>query len=186
MENKSNGKPIVLIVLGLLTAFGLVVEIITSIRYHAEYTSGSYLNLATYIVACLLLFYYAVVGYKKPHGNLMKYLFLLFAICCLGSILTVVAERTTLDIIYNYIRGVVVLMTAFVAGRLDRFKQNVILMSIIGILMLATSIIQVLPYLNEDFIGLFSFFTFFLLWVNLMFAYIMRYKEHKETGLADK
>ena len=186
MENKGNGKTIALIVLGMLTAFGLVVELINSIRYHADYTSGSFLNPATYIAACLLLFYYAVAGYKKPHGNLLKYLFLLFAVCCLGSILTVVTEQTALDIAFNYIRGVVVLLTAFVAGRLDHFKQNVILMSIIGVLMLASSITQIPAELGGDFISLFWCFTFFLQWVNLMFAYILRYKEHKEAGLTDK
>ena len=186
MEKKSNGKTIALIVLGVLTAFGLVVEILSSIRYRTYYTSGSYLNLVTYIAVCLLLFYYAAAGYKKPHGNMMKYLFLVYAICCLGSILTVTAERSVLYTAFNYIRGAVVVMTAFVAGRLDHFKQNVVLMSIIGVLMLATSIIQVLPYVVTHLIGLFSCFTFFLLWVDLMFAYIMRYKEHKEAGLTDK
>ena len=186
MEKKSNGKLIALIVLGLLTAFGLVIEIVCGIKYSAYCTSGDYLSLATYSVTCVLLVYYAVAGYKVPHGNLMKYLFLMFAICCLGSVLTVATERSAIYTANNYIRGVVVLMTGFVAGRLDRFKQNIILMSIIGVMMLFTSILQVFPYAEINLIDLLYCFTFFLLWVDLMFAYILRYKEHKETGLADK
>ena len=188
MEKKSNGKTIALIVLGLLTAFGLVVEIINGIKYSAGSSSGAYFNLVTYCATSLLLMYYAVTGYKKPHGNLLKYLFLLFTLCCLGSILSIDVEQSMYDIAYNYIRGIVVVMTAYVSGRLDRFKQNVILMSIIGVLMLASSITQILAdaELGGGFLGLFWCFTFFLLWVDLMFAYILRYKEHKEAGLADK
>ena len=186
MEKKSNGKTIALIVLGLLTALGLVIEIITGIEYSAYYSSGAYLSLATYSVTCVLLVYYAVAGYKKPHGNLLKYLFLLFTICCLGGILAVDAERTIYGTVFNYIRGVVVVMTAYIAGRLDRYKQNVILMSIIGLLMLASSIVQLIPDPGTVLLGWFSCFTFFILWVDLMLAYILRYKEHKEAGLADK
>ena len=187
MEKKSNKKLIALIVLGLLTAFGLAVEIIACIRYGSVYyTSGAYFNLAAYAVTGVFLLYYAVAGYKKPHGNLMRYLFLLFALCCLSSVLTVASERTVLYTVHNYIRGIVVLITAFVAGRLDRFKQNVVLMSAIGVLMLASSLIQ-LPF-GYDVDGLvwITCFTFFLLWVDLMFAYILRYKEHREAGLTDK
>ena len=184
MENKKNTKLIALIVLGLLTAFGLAVEIIMFIRGFSNNSAITNFNMIAYAVTSALLLYYAISGYKKPHGDIMKYLFLLFAICCLSAILTIRKENSTNDIIYNYIRGVVVLLTAFVAGRLDRFKQNVILMSIIGVLMLASSFIGISHWTNV-FYALYHF-TFFLLWVDLMFAYILRYKEHKEAGLMDK
>ena len=186
MEKKSNGKTISLIILGLLTAFGMFVEIISEIKYSAYYSSGAYFNLVTYCATSLLLMYYAVAGYKKPHGNLLKYLFLLFTLCCLGGILSIDVEQSMYDIAYNYIRGIVVVITAYVSGRLDRYKQNVILMSIIGVLMLASSILQVIPDPGTVLLDWFWCFTFFLLWVDLMFAYILRYKEHKEAGLEDK
>ena len=184
MEKKNNGKLVAIIVLGLLTAFGLIIEILSFTRYTADYSSGSFLLLLTYAVTSVFLLYYAVAGYKKPHGNLLKYLLLLFAICCLSSVITVSAEHNTIDTVFNGIRGIVVLMTGYVAGRLNRFKQNVILMSIVGVLMLASSLICIV-YCTEV-LSFLSCFTFFLLWVDVMIAYIIRYKEHKEAGLVDK
>lgn len=184
MEKKSNGKLVAIIVLGLLTAFGLIIEILSFTRYTADFSSGSSLFLLTYAITSVLLLYYAVAGYKKPHGNLLKHLFLLFAICCLSGVVTVAAEHNAIDTAYNVIRGIVVLMTAYVAGRLDRFKQNVILMSIIGVLMLASSLV----YTSNctEVLSFLSCFTFFFLWADMMVAYIIRYKEHKEAGLTDK
>ena len=184
MEKKSNGKLIALIVLGLLTALGLAIEIIAFIRFRSTYSSGSYLSLVVYTLTSLLLLYYAAVGYRKPHGNLMKYLFLMFAVCCLGGVVSITAEQTVIDTIYNYLRGIVVLLVAYVAGRLDRFKQNVRLMSVIGILMLISSAVVCADY--TDTLGFLFSFTYFVLWIDLMIAYILRYKEHKEAGLTDK
>ena len=159
METKKSRKLIALILLGLLTAFGLAIEIIAFIRYRSTYSSGSYLSLVVYALASLLLLYYAAVGYRKPHGNLMKYLFLMFALCCLGGLLCMTAEQTVIDAIYNYIRGIVVLLVAFVAGRLNRFKQNVWLMSVIGVLMLISSVVVCADY-TEVLGFLFSSHTF--------------------------
>ncbi len=186
MEKKNNGKLFAIIALGLLTALGLAVEIIAFIRYRNDYSSGNYLSLITYAVTSLLLLYYAVAGYKKPHGNLLKYLLLLFAICCLGGVVSVMAERTVIDTAFNYTRGIVVLMAAYVAGRLNRFKQNVFLMSVIGVLMFGSSLALFLTNSDTNLFSMFTFFTFFVLWVDVMIAYILRYKEHKEAGLTDK
>ena len=177
-------KTIVLILLGLLTLFGLAIEIIAFIRYRSTYSSGSYLSLVVYTLTSVLLLYYAAVGYRKPHGNLMKYLFLMFALCCLGGVVSITAEQTVIDTIYNYIRGIVVLLVAFVAGRLNRFKQNVWLMSLIGVLMLISSVVVCADY--TDALGFLFSFTYFFLWIDLMVAYILRYKEHKEAGLTDR
>ena len=182
--NLSGGKKITLIVLGALTALGLLIELISAIRYRADYTYGSFLAFIGYAVTSVLLLQYALAGYKVPHGNALRYLFLLFALVCLVGIVSVVGETTKADAGYNTLRGVVVILSAYVAGRLDHFKENVIIMSVIGVLMLISSII-----ISADFKGFFggiSCFTFFILWVDLMIAYILRYKEHKEAGLTDR
>ena len=72
MGKKNNGKTIALIVLGVLTAFGLVIEIGSFIRSCSNYSAIRNFNLAAYAVTSALLLYYALTGYKKPHGNLMK------------------------------------------------------------------------------------------------------------------
>ena len=189
MEDKNSigiKKIIVLVLLGILTGFGLFIELFGFINYRSYFSSGEYLNLVTYSITSLLLLYYAIKGYKIPHGNLLKYLFFLFAVSCLGGILSTASNRTTIDIVYNYMRGVVVLMTAYIAGRLDRFKQNKIMMSIIGLIMFVSSLIESLPYFGTDIIGIFICFTFFILWIDLMVVYIFRYNEHKEVGLIVK
>ncbi len=182
----SNNKLIVLILLGLLTSFGLFVELFSFINYSSYFSSGEYLNLVTYSITSLLLLYYVVKGYKIPHGNLLKYLFILFAVSCLGGILSTASNRTTLDIAYNYMRGIVVLMTTYIAGRLDRFKQNKLMMSIVGLIMFSSSLIESIPNFETDIIGVSICYTFFILWIDLMIAYIFRYNEHKEAGLLDK
>ena len=182
--NTSKGKKITAcVIMGLLSLAGIYAEIVMCIqRKTFSFTVEAIITCAMFV----LIVFYAVSNFKVPHGNLLKYLFLVFAACSLCGVLSVVTERTSADTVYNALRGVVVLLTAFVAGRLDRFKQNVILMSIIGVLMLASSITQISAELDGDFLGLFWCFTFFLLWADLMFAYILRYREHKEAGLADK
>ncbi len=180
----NNKKIVSILVLGAFTIFGLVIEVLSFMRYTEDFSSGSSFFLITYGITCILLLYYVIFGYKKPHGNLLKYLLLLFAICCLSGIVTEAAEHNVIDTVYNIVRGIVVIMTSYIAGRLDHYKQNIVLMSIIGVFMLGSSFVY--TFNCTEVFSFLSCFTFFVLWVDMMAAYVIRFKEHKEAGLLDK
>lgn len=88
--------------------------------------------------------------------------------------------------IFQIARGAVVVLSTFTAGRLDRLKQNTVLMVISAILLLATSVECIVICKATDLISILLLSNFFILWLDLMIAYLFRYYSHKEAGLADK
>ncbi len=87
---------------------------------------------------------------------------------------------------YQIARGAVVIISTYIAGRLDRIKQNTVLMVISAILLLATSIAGVVIHKTTRFVSILFLSNFFIMWLDLMIAYLFRYHGHKEAGLTDK
>ena len=73
MENKkklSTGAIIGIVVLALLSVLGLVSEFIGTIQNYS--TAALFLELIPFCVVFISVVYYTVIGYKKPHGNLLR------------------------------------------------------------------------------------------------------------------
>ena len=75
------------------------------------------------------------------------------------------------------------------AGRLDRYKQNLI----ISIVILFLRAVNIYPFISmaikNDIMSFAVFFSYIgpvTVWLAIAASYIIRYKPHKEAGLADK
>ena len=175
MENKKTTTNILLIIMGILT----LAEIILRLCIIKTNTfSGIVL-----IISMLFVALYCFFLYKKPHGNTLKYAMLLFALSSIFSSISYLMK------VPDYNSAIIILADAGIcygAGRLNRIDQNRILFPIIAIVLLGCSIWSVTHYNTGGVIRAFSFFNGFIAFTALMIAYFIRYKEHKEAGLADK
>ncbi len=172
MEKKS--KHIVgSIVCGILTAFGIVASVISIIG-----GSGSILFFDLFsLVLSVLIGYYALWGYKKPHGNLLKFILLAYAAFVLAGIPTIIQARTTWWVILN---GIVMGSLCFMSGRLDRIKQNACILAFVTAAMAVAVSVDISG--GNATIGI---VTGIFVWLDICVAYFLRYKEHREAGLAD-
>lgn len=174
MEKKSNHLA-VRIICGILTTFGIVASIISIV-------SGANGIWIVSDVVCLvmsaLIGYYAFSGYKKPHGNLLKYIILIFTVIPLINIYQLVQLGQDWVAVT---RAIIIGLLCYTAGRLHRVKQNIFFMSIITVLMVLGIVIGFMN--GHNTIGA---LTKPIIWINIFVAYVLRYKEHKEAGLIDK
>lgn len=185
MEKKSQ-KILIYIIMGLLSFAGIYSEIVMCIQRQ------TFPYVAEMIVTCImivLIAFYAVSNFKVPHGNLLKYLFLTFAVMCFVGLLATDPNSSSANgdlYVLQISRGVVVILSTYMSGRLDRIKQNTVFAVICAILLFATSIKVLLLHKVYNLVFILFETNFFILWIDLVIAYLFRYKEHKEAGLADK
>ena len=130
--------------------------------------------------------FYIVYGYKKPHGNHMRYLLLIYVVY--ESI--ILMRSADWQPVYMLVANLAIIVLAtYMAGRLDRYKQNVIISAVILVL----HIVYIYPFINIallnnaltaiTFVGYIGPVT---IWLAIAAGYIIRFKAHKEAGLADK
>lgn len=176
---------ILILFLGAVSVLALVAEIDLSVRRFSE---ESVLGIIASGLLFLLLFYYAVWGYRVSHGNLMKYLFLAFSLCCLVGILSADEADFANSVIlyaYSFTCGIMIMLSAFIAGRLNQFKKNVWLVLIGALLMAASSAVVVPATDSPAFLEIVRCFALFILWVDLVVAYVLRFRAHREAGLSE-
>ena len=196
MGNKKKlgmGAIIGIATLALLSVLGLVSELIGTIQNYS--TAELLLELIPFCIVFLSVAYYTVAGYKKPHGNLLRNMFLLYSFFCAGEMIAMVFyanEHGYLNASFPRSISMLILvalcavLTAFVAGRLDKIKKNSFLLVLITVALIAVSLLDLgkPPFLQLMYV-LWSFVPV-LIWLDLVVVYILRYCEHKEAGLADK
>ena len=147
-------------------------------------TSGKItLSHVANIVMFAVTVYYVCYSYKKPHGNLMRYLLLFSA--AYSAIRSVASNYPTYVAYACYL---MIILKSYMAGRLDHYKQNVII---------STVILACQCLMSYHLIDLFAgrgtlTFTFIMssigpvtLWLAIAASYIIRYKPHKEAGIKD-
>lgn len=178
MEKKSTGntsKHILLTIMGVLTLAEIILRL-------CIITTNTFSGVVM-IVSMLFVALYCFFLYKKPHGNTLKYAMLLFALSSILSSISYLMKAA------HYSGAITILVSAAIcygAGRLNRIDQNRILFPIIDIILLGQNIWTVTHFNSNGAIGAFSFFNYFIAFTTLMIAYFVRFKEHKEAGLADK
>lgn len=185
-ENKTNtgsGAALVIaIVLGILGLFVCASQLVITAIAGLNVTV-SVLGVIAYLVVLI----YAISAYKKPHGNLLKYVLLIYA--------TVLALSTVTNLVQMMVAPIAAIFmilciapVSFMAGRLNRLDENKIIMILTGILLLASAILEAasLEILAgrsfEIFIGYASTFAKFVLWIVICFIYVGRYEQHTEAG----
>ncbi len=195
MENKkkfSTGAIIGIIVLAVLNVAALVCSIIGSVQYfgYFDVTPG----FVAWVIMFIAIVYYALAGYKRPHGNLLRAVFILMSLTCLNGVIDsakymALFEGSELDVqlLIVGLDGICVLLIAYIGGRLDKIKKNTIPLILITAAQLVKSVLFIPLYdAWTNLVYLVWGFSTFILWIGIAFAYILRYKEHKEAGLADK
>ncbi len=137
------------------------------------------LNMCMYVFVAT----YAFCEYKTPHGNLMKYLFLLTAVYDILRVAIVPKEG--LNILLTLAFCTKIMLVSYMAGRLHKIGQNIAL----GIFNFLLAVAAFLSAVLVSGIGteqLLLELNPSVIWLTVFFTYLMRYQSHKEAGLAEK
>ena len=175
-----------LIVLCFVCVIGNLIHTLTTQRWLPL------LHVATDILMLSVVLVYAVYGYKKPHGNLLKITFLLYGLYLVTCILIpnpqdeVIESREYLNTIANAGTGIATVLAAYIGGRLDKIEKNKPLMIVAGVVLLASVIVVQFVLSGFIFPRTVGTCVRLFVWIALCAAYVARYEEHKAAGLADK
>jgi len=179
MEKKKQN--VLLIIMGVL----ILMEIVLVVIDFSEFIAVHVCMMATLLFTAL----YGFIFYKKPHGNMLKYAMLIFAISnILSSMVSLqnFSQSLFVSIALSVLSSAVV---CYGAGRLNRIKQNKILFPIICVVYFVVSILWFAECPADYHTSVLSdarLFSTPTIFLTLMIAYFVRYKEHKEAGISDK
>ena len=175
------GQLIALIAIAALNILWLVCRVIS-------FSGTIMIQTVAPIVMLVITAIYALYGYKKPHGNHVRYLLLIYAVY-MSSIVIANQSQTWFPVYASAVNIATVILSTYMAGRLDRYKQNLVISIAIVVLQMVHIYPFMSSYIQENTL---SFVTFFKsvgpvsVWLAIAASYIIRYKPHKEAGLADK
>ena len=177
------GQAIVLFIILILNVLWIICSTWTRIVIFGSLPLNQIVNIVMFAVTA----YYVCYSYKKPHGNLMKYLIL----CCAAlEALQYINTSFTYPTYIIYIFYAITILKAYMAGRLDHYKQNIIISAVV--LICECLIFYSLVDICMDMGAHISFVIFMGLigpiaqWLTIAAGYLIRFKPHKEAGLADK
>ena len=143
---------------------------------------------STNCVMFISILFYAFVGYKKPHGNMLRGLFFTFGAILALNIMTLGLDATVSASLFSTIRNTcdifAALLIVYVSGRLNKVEKNKKLLFFSGVLLFIRYIMSIIkgPFIFNSLIG--SVCPMIVL-AALGLIYVTRYKEHKEAGLID-
>ena len=193
--NVSKKMNIFVLITAVLLLAGIIITIVFANRVPL-------IKTITLIIGYILALYYALWGYKTPHGNMLRYMILAYAfLLALGSESRLFAnarpERPVdvanadgqirrgtrgLASYKDLITSISLVLMGYTAGRLNKYKQNKIIIPIILVLLFIRSFVMGLTRIQVMMTDL----SFFILWLGIACAYFARYDAHKEAGLLDK
>ena len=129
------------------------------------------------------VFYYAIAGYKKPHGNMVRYLLLILALYLVTSVI-VLDERWEISWVILAASNFAAVFIAYMACRLNKVKKNIFLAVLITALMLVKSFWP-MAGANLDVYALFVLDRTIplFMWATVALIYFFRFKEHKLAGI---
>ena len=175
------GQAVALIAIAVLNILWLVCRAIS-------FSGTIKFQTAAPIVMLAIAAIYALYGYKKPHGNHVRYLLLIYAVY-MSAIVIVDQRQTWFPVYASAVNVATVILATYMAGRLDRYAQNLV----ISIAVVVLQAVHMYPFISRYLQGnTLSFVTFFKsvgpvsVWLAIAASYIVRFKPHKEAGLADK
>jgi len=175
MEKKRSEK-VLLAIMGVMIIAALVLGIFT-----IQYPFLDIIALIPMLFAAVYVFWL----YNKPHGNMLKYAMLIFAVERIIESIGCIKQGW--DVSYNQTAKILAsVIIIYVAGRLNRMDQNKILLPIAFALLSVGVIVAVITFASQyPPIYVVSWFGEPVLVLILIVAYFVRYKEHKEAGLKD-
>ena len=159
----------------VFAALGLIITVINMIA------GGGNNLLAQILIAVIfiLIFIYAFTGYKKPHGNMLKWTMLLYAV------LRVIAASQIIDKSFVVaLPALSAICVAYMCGRLNKREKNLYWLYIAGALELISAVIMVTN--ASGFLDGLAMFTPLFGLIALFGAYFAKFEEHKNAGLSEE
>ena len=163
----------------------LVLNVLWFISNLAFFSADAALRICIPFVMFLVTVFYVLYDYKKPHGNTIRHLLLVYSIYTAAML---ILSYTRMSISLMAANLVIVITSSYMAGRLNKFNQNIVL----SIVILLMNIYICYPFFIEAIEnGSLTFISFFRYlgpvsnWLAIAGAYIARYQLHKEAGLED-
>ena len=140
------------------------------------------------LVTVVMIVFYMFFGYKKPHGNSLRNIFVISS--CLIIARLILPHTHIENAVLRYVAksgfGLAAVLIAFVGGRLNKIKQNKVLMILIGILLLISSLIVAASFPEFILMRGISSMAQPIGWLALCIAYLARFEQHQAAGLEDK
>ena len=186
-RNMKKGTKIGLVITFVLVMLGIVYSAYTLITGFSGQPVGIKIHIGIVFLEYMLVAFYALIGYKKPHGNMLKYTMLAFVLLCMYEFLMPGrVEVKNVEYIANASIGLASVLIAYMSGRLNRIDQNRIIMIVVGVLF-AISIVM-MGIIHEEFswVSFIRSLSLPICWAALCLAYTARFEEHKIAGLEDK
>lgn len=144
-------------------------------------------HVALILAMVVLIAVYALWAFKKPHGNCLRTLFLMFGISMsLAVCLSISSDGSTLPLCESICNSATALIVVFVSGRLHKIEENKILLSISGLFQIGHAVLRIIIAPPASFFDVFGICTPIFLLFAIFLAYVARYEEHKTAGLSDK
>lgn len=127
-------------------------------------------------LSCTL--YYGLYGYKIPHGNLLKWTYVIYGVVLLLKCIFSAYYQTVFS---SVLAGFSSLGVIFISSRLNKIKKNRWIALIVLVLLIIWAIIGSIQigFSIEILIDT-------VIWISLVGFYFVRYKIHREAGLLDK
>ena len=184
-KNLKKGTKVGLIVSAILLLAVLVNDVFAISQAFASGVNDAAIMLITDSVMSLLVLLYAFWGYKKPHGNMLKYTFWVYAIYTALQGTVEIASRS------GYVLGDLLVLAgltiAYISGRLNKIEKNIFILIIVGLFLVARTITNCVIFPAVfGFTDLFGRLTPIITFAALGFAYVARFEEHKAAGLEGK
>ena len=169
----------------LLSLAGIAV-CVTSIFWRMD----NYISVRSFIVVGIyycLVFYYGIYGYKIPHGNLVRHLMLILAAYNVFNVTVSIYRWYKLPWVVLVAGNLAAMFIAYMAGRLNKFKKNIIVAVIVAALLLAECFWPFkIPGVEADALFYLDRSLPLFMWLTIMSIYFFRHKEHTVAGLEDK
>ena len=169
------------LIVAIVALVGLAVSIISFVwRLNNSLSIRSFALAAVYYG---FVFFYGIYGYKKPHGNMIRYLLLILAVYIAYSI-TIMVERWDISGMIFTASNLAAVFIAYMAGRLNKYKKNIAVAVVVTILLLIKTFWPI-----DANLGVYTFFVLdrtmpIFMWATVMFIYFFRYFEHRQAGIA--
>ncbi len=175
-KNLKKGTKIGLIASAVLCVIALIGEIMSLVSLNNPNPLAITL-ISLRIVIIIATFFYTLMGYKKPHGNMLRAIFFIFA----GFLGTV--ALTTYNDVNGFLSMVAAINASYIAGRLNKIEKNIILLIISGALLIAGQTVEFICASSHNLLIAIKIIMPLIIFTALAFSYTARFEEHKEAGL---
>ena len=171
----------------VLVVIGILFNLFTLITQFKDRPLDFRVHMCIYTCVYVLILLYSLWGYKKPHGNMLRYVTFAFGAFILLTFIFPGAEGpAALIVIDTLCRGFAAILVTYVSGRLDKIRKNKPLMVLVGVLIMISTILRnhIFPVFN--LMGFLSSLSFPISWAVLGNTYVAHYEQHKSAGLNEE